>query len=107
MFGSIIILLLLPLLYRFPLMIGTLYRLIFVYIYWALVGLTCFLGWVGTQPIEYPFAYLSQLGTLLYFSYFYLYTYYNINNTLIDELVSFVIVVNRTYVRDKLLIERN
>jgi hypothetical protein len=26
------------------------------------------------QPIEYPFAYLSQLGTLLYFSYFYLYT---------------------------------
>jgi ubiquinol-cytochrome c reductase cytochrome b subunit len=30
------------------------------------------LGWIGTQPVEFPYISISQCCTLLYFSFFFI-----------------------------------
>jgi ubiquinol-cytochrome c reductase cytochrome b subunit len=37
------------------------------YIFWVLIIDVFLLGWIGCQPISYPFYTISQLLTLLYF----------------------------------------
>jgi ubiquinol-cytochrome c reductase cytochrome b subunit len=39
--------------------------------FWYFVVTCVFLGWLGSQPIEFPYLQLGQLATAAYFSYFY------------------------------------
>lgn len=71
LFFSIITLALLPYIHvHIPLFRSSKFRFFSKYFFWLMV-LNCFLiGWLGSQPAEYPYTYLSQVCTIFYFSYF-------------------------------------
>jgi quinol-cytochrome oxidoreductase complex cytochrome b subunit len=42
--------------------------------FWCFVVTCLLLGWLGSQPVTYPFLLIGQLTTAAYFAYFYLYS---------------------------------
>jgi ubiquinol-cytochrome c reductase cytochrome b subunit len=41
-------------------------------LFWLFVGSLVVLTWVGARPVEYPYDFIGQIFTLLYFLYFFL-----------------------------------
>jgi ubiquinol-cytochrome c reductase cytochrome b subunit len=48
------------------------FRLIFSVFFWLFVVNSCILGWIGSNPIEYPFYEIGQLSTMLFFIILYI-----------------------------------
>ena len=69
MFSSIIILFFLPW-FSTTFVANSRFRPLFKIFFWLLTADVFLLGWVGGNPIEYPFYEIGQLATLFYFSYF-------------------------------------
>ena len=69
MFGSVLILVVLPWLDRSPVRSGA-FRPMFKWFFWLLVADCFLLGYVGSQPPAQPWTTFGQLGTLYYFAYF-------------------------------------
>jgi len=46
------------------------FKVLFKFGYWFFVFLVLFLGVLGQKNVEFPYIFLSQISTLLYFSYF-------------------------------------
>jgi len=69
MFGSIIVLLFLPIL-NWSCMRSSDFRPIFRVLYWFLVCDFIILGWIGQQPVETPFIEIGIFATLFYFMFF-------------------------------------
>jgi ubiquinol-cytochrome c reductase cytochrome b subunit len=46
------------------------FKFFFKILFWNFVFLVFFLGYLGQKPVEFPFIFLSQVSTFLYFSYF-------------------------------------
>ena len=72
MFGSILILFLLPLVGRFKSKSSKFLGIIQVF-FWLFVADTLLLGWLGACVVEQPYVIVSQLATLFYFSYFFIF----------------------------------
>jgi quinol-cytochrome oxidoreductase complex cytochrome b subunit len=47
-----------------------LFDIIFLTFFWFFAGSVVLLGWLGAQPIEYPYSTLAIIGTISYFGYF-------------------------------------
>jgi ubiquinol-cytochrome c reductase cytochrome b subunit len=71
MFGSILILFLLPLLGRFKSKSSKFLALV-QFCFWLFVGDVLLLGWLGSCVVEQPYVIISQCATAFYFSYFFL-----------------------------------
>jgi ubiquinol-cytochrome c reductase cytochrome b subunit len=71
MFGSILILFLLPLLGRFESKSSKFLALVQCF-FWLFVGDVFLLGWLGSCVVEQPYVVVSQCATVFYFSYFFL-----------------------------------
>jgi len=71
MFGSILILFLLPILGRFKSKSSKFLNLI-QFFFWFFIGDVLLLGWLGACVVEEPFVIISQCATIIYFSYFFL-----------------------------------
>jgi ubiquinol-cytochrome c reductase cytochrome b subunit len=71
MFGSILILFLLPILGRFKVKSSKFTTLV-QFFFWLFIGNVLLLGWLGACLVEEPYVIISQLATLFYFSYFFL-----------------------------------
>jgi ubiquinol-cytochrome c reductase cytochrome b subunit len=69
MFGSVLILLVVPWLDRSPVRSGA-YRPVFKWFYALLVVDVLVLGYGGSQPPEQPWILINQIATLYYFAYF-------------------------------------
>lgn len=69
MFGSIVILALLPLLTTSKIRSNN-FRPISKIVYWFIVSDFIILGWIGQQPVEEPFVKIGIIATLFYFIYF-------------------------------------
>ena len=69
MFGSILILFVLPWLDKHPVKSGR-YRPVFKWFFWIFVFNGILLGWLGGQHAEEPFVTISRISTLYYFAYF-------------------------------------
>ncbi len=69
MFGSILILFLLPWLDSSPVR-SSKFRPIYKQLFWVLVADCILLGYVGSQPPEAPWVLIGQLATLYYFAHF-------------------------------------
>ena len=69
LFGSIIIMIFLPMLDRSPVKSGR-YRPMFKVAYWIFIANALFLGWLGGQPAEEPFVTMSRIATVYYFGYY-------------------------------------
>ena len=69
MFGSILLLFLLPWLDRSPVRSGN-YRPVFRKFYWLLLADVLVLGYCGGAPAEEPFVMISQIATIYYFAHF-------------------------------------
>ena len=74
MFGSILVLLLLPWLDRSPVRSAS-FRPYYKWFFWVFVIDCVILGWVGSQPADgvvagIPMVVLGQIGTLYYFGFF-------------------------------------
>lgn len=69
MFGAIVMLLILPLLNTSKVR-SNLFRPIFRFAYWFLVGDFLILGWIGQQPVESPFIEIGVGATAFYFIFF-------------------------------------
>nr|QKZ95158.1 cytochrome b [Habrobracon hebetor] len=74
---SILILLIMPFLYKNKFQSMSFYPMNQIY-FWLFFNKFLLLTWLGAQPVEYPFIELSQILTLLYFSYFF-FNYYIMN----------------------------
>ena len=64
--GSIMLLIFLPLSNEAPILSAR-FRPIFKLFFWLWISIVVLLGWLGAQPIEYPYLGLSRFGTTLYF----------------------------------------
>lgn len=42
------------------------------FFFWFFVSDVLLLGWLGAQLVEYPYVIVSQVATILYFSYFFI-----------------------------------
>jgi ubiquinol-cytochrome c reductase cytochrome b subunit len=71
MFGSILILFLLPLLGRFKSKSSKFVSLVQCF-FWLFVGDVLLLGWLGACVVEQPYVIISQCATVFYFSYFFI-----------------------------------
>ena len=40
---------------------------LYTFVFWLFVGTCIVLGWIGAQPIEYPFDIIGQVATFMYF----------------------------------------
>jgi quinol-cytochrome oxidoreductase complex cytochrome b subunit len=69
MFGSIVILMALPLLTTSKIR-STKFRPIFKFFYWSIFGTFLILGWIGQQPVETPYIEVGIYATLYYFIFF-------------------------------------
>jgi len=69
MFGSIIILIVLPFLNTSKVR-STKFRPLFRFWYWFLVSDFLLLGWIGQQPVESPFIEIGIGATIFYFLFF-------------------------------------
>ncbi|RMD64820.1 MAG: cytochrome b [Alphaproteobacteria bacterium] len=69
MFGSILILLVLPWLDRSPVRSAR-FRPLYRQFFWILVVDCIVLGWVGANPPEPPYIYIGQVATAYYFAHF-------------------------------------
>ena len=69
MFGSLIILLLIPFINSSEIR-STVFRPIFKVCYWLLVLSFLLLGWVGQCPVEYPYVQIGVISMIYYFSFF-------------------------------------
>jgi quinol-cytochrome oxidoreductase complex cytochrome b subunit len=67
MFGSILILIILPYLTN-PL--TRYFRPIYKFVFWIILTNTIILGWIGCQPVEDPYVLIGQIATAIYFFYF-------------------------------------
>lgn len=67
---SIAILFLLPIIDSVSEEINDKYNKFFNFFFWIFAGSVVLLGWLGGQPIEYPYTFLTICATTLYFSYF-------------------------------------
>nr|YP_009341849.1 cytochrome b [Mindarus keteleerifoliae]AKM70090.1 cytochrome b [Mindarus keteleerifoliae] len=68
---SILILLILPILNKKKFLNLKFYP-INKFIFWIFIMTFMLLTWIGVQPVEFPFISMSQIFTLIYFSYFFL-----------------------------------
>nr|YP_010330471.1 apocytochrome b [Porphyridium aerugineum]UNJ18829.1 apocytochrome b [Porphyridium aerugineum] len=66
---SIIILALLPWLHS-NLIRSSRFFSLFKFIYWTLIFCCFILGWIGSQPVEYPYILLGQCASIYYFMFF-------------------------------------
>lgn len=66
MAGSIVLLFFLPFTNRAPILSAR-FRPLFKFVFWAWVGIVILLGWLGAQPIEYPYLRMSRAATTCYF----------------------------------------
>lgn len=69
MFGSILILLFIPILGKSEIRSGA-YRPMYRFLFWAFCFNALLLGWIGGNPVKYPFYELGQISTIFYFAYF-------------------------------------
>lgn len=69
MFGSILVLFVLPWLDRSRVRSAT-YRPLYKQVFWLFIANFLVLGWVGSKPAEAPYVQISQVCTLLYFAFF-------------------------------------
>lgn len=69
MFGSILLLFVLPWLDRSPVRSSN-YRPMYKWFFWVLVADVLLLGWLGQAPAEEPYVRLSQLCAAYYFAHF-------------------------------------
>ena len=69
MVAAILILFVLPFLHISYIRSAT-FRPIYRKIFWFFIADVIFLGYIGGQPVEYPFVTLGQIATVFYFSYF-------------------------------------
>ena len=70
--GSIIILLILPLVPTSKFQGFSSYPFNKLY-FWAIVNIVLLLTWIGARPVEAPFILMGQILTVLYFSYFFVF----------------------------------
>lgn len=68
---SLIILIILPFFIKSEIR-SSMFRPIYRGLFWIFFYDSLILGWVGGNPIKYPFYELGQIATLLYFGYFFL-----------------------------------
>uniref|UniRef100_UPI0030DEEEB9 cytochrome b n=1 Tax=Synelmis amoureuxi TaxID=3053537 RepID=UPI0030DEEEB9 len=71
MFAAILILFILPLINK-PMMRGLAFYPPNQLIFWALVTDCLLLTWIGGRPVEYPFEFLGQIFTALYFALYFI-----------------------------------
>lgn len=69
MVGAILILLILPL-FDLSLIRSSSFRPLWKFIFWLFVANFILLGWIGGNPVEYPYVIIGQILTISYFSYF-------------------------------------
>jgi quinol-cytochrome oxidoreductase complex cytochrome b subunit len=69
MIGAILILLTLPIL-NISLIRSSYFRPIWKILFWLFVANFVLLGWIGGNPVEYPYVLIGQILTITYFSYF-------------------------------------
>jgi quinol-cytochrome oxidoreductase complex cytochrome b subunit len=69
LFVAIVCLFIVPFIHK-PLIRSSSFQPILQYIYWFFLSICLLLGWIGNQAVKYPFVYLGQIATLLYFFYF-------------------------------------
>jgi ubiquinol-cytochrome c reductase cytochrome b subunit len=67
---SILILFIVPYLSSLTYVVSPNSRFFFKKFYWFFVANFLLLGWIGGQPVEFPFYELGQFCTIFYFSYF-------------------------------------
>lgn len=48
-----------------------LFNIFFLISFWVFIGSVVLLGWLGAQPIEYPYSSLAVFATICYFGYFF------------------------------------
>ena len=71
MFGSILILFLLPLLGSFKSK-SSKFLILVQWFFWLFIGNVLLLGWLGACIVEQPYVIISQCATFFYFLYFFL-----------------------------------
>jgi ubiquinol-cytochrome c reductase cytochrome b/c1 subunit len=69
---AIISLFLLPVLHK-PEVRSMVHRPLSRHAFWTFVVSCLLLGWIGAKPVEYPFLFIGQLMSILYFAYFFVY----------------------------------
>jgi len=69
MIGAILILLTLPIL-NISLIRSSYFRPIWKILFWLFVANFILLGWIGGNPVEYPYVLIGQILTITYFMYF-------------------------------------
>ena len=69
MLGSILVLLLLPFIFKFEVK-SLIFRPLSRYFFWIFFFICILLGWLGSMPASEPYVFLSQFVTFFYFSYF-------------------------------------
>jgi len=69
MIGAILILLTLPIL-NISLIRSSYFRPIWKILFWLFVANFLLLGWIGGNPVEYPYVLIGQILTIAYFMYF-------------------------------------
>jgi len=69
MVGAILILLTLPIL-NISLIRSSYFRPIWKVLFWLFVANFILLGWIGGNPVEYPYVLIGQILTITYFMYF-------------------------------------
>jgi quinol-cytochrome oxidoreductase complex cytochrome b subunit len=69
MFGSMLILLFLPFLGMAEMRSAS-FRPIYRFLFWLFLLNSLILGWIGGNPVKFPFYEVGQLSTLFYFAYF-------------------------------------
>ncbi len=69
MFGSLLILLLIPFINTSEIR-STTFRPLFKIFYWLLVADFLILGWVGQKPVNDQYVFTGQVATVFYFAFF-------------------------------------
>jgi len=69
MIAAILILLVLPF-FHVSLIRSSTFRPLWKFLFWLFVANFLLLGWIGGNPVEYPYVMIGQILTITYFSYF-------------------------------------